>query len=119
MEDSPHINHHGPVTTVLKPDDKSGSERMPHSGEGGWMRYKVGAEQLERVPAMAYRPGGVYRAPRIAPVGPAHAVDAGSDGVACGIPASQLEVLDQDWEAACFVEKCPRCFAAVLARGRG
>ena len=34
------------------------------------MRYKVGAEQLERVPAMAYRPGGVYRAPRIAPVGP-------------------------------------------------
>lgn len=52
------------------------------------MRYKVGAEQLERVPAMAYRPGGVYRAPRIAPVGPAHAVDAGSGGVACGIPAS-------------------------------
>jgi hypothetical protein len=41
------------------------------------MRYKVGAEQLERVPAMAYRPGGVYRTTR-APVGPAHAVDAGS-----------------------------------------
>ena len=78
------------------------------------MRYKVGAEQLERVPAMAYRPGGVYRAPRIAAVGPAHAVDAGSDGVACGIPASQLEVLDQDWEAA-FVDKCPRCFLAILA----
>jgi hypothetical protein len=30
-----------------------------------------------------------------------------------------LEVLNEDWEAACFVEKCPRCFAAVLARGRG
>jgi hypothetical protein len=26
-----------------------------------------------------------------------------------------VEVLDQDWEQACFVEKCPRCFAAVLA----
>lgn len=78
------------------------------------MRYKVGAEQLERVPAMAHRPGGVYRAPRIAAVGPAHAVDAGSGGVACGIPASQLEVLDQDWEAG-FVDKCPRCFLAILA----
>jgi hypothetical protein len=58
------------------------------------MRDKVGAEQLERVPAMAYRPAGVYRATRIAPVGPAHAVDAGSGGCRCGIPASQLEVLD-------------------------
>jgi hypothetical protein len=200
------------------------------------MRYKVGAEQLERVPAMAYRPGGVYRATRIAPVGPAHAVDAGSGGVAvasqprssksltrtgklhssksapavswpflpapkcrllalswlatplpsqrnghverpggcsrgpvegghalsgwcratpagailglpsrwgvprgqncpgwgpthavcattgatvCGVKAEALEVLNEDWEATCLVEQCPRCFAAVLARGRG
>jgi hypothetical protein len=29
--------------------------------------------------------------------------------------ASTAEVLDQDWEQACFVEKCPGCFAAVLA----
>jgi len=117
MEDSTHIvNHHGLVTTVLKPETTSpASERMrPLEAEGGWMRYRVGAEQLERVPAMAHRPGGVYRAPRIAPVAPAHAVDAGSGGVACGIPASQLEVLDQDWEAG-FVEKCPRCFLAILA----
>jgi len=26
-------------------------------------------------------------------------------------------VLDQDWEAAFFVEKCPGCFAAVIAHG--
>jgi hypothetical protein len=29
--------------------------------------------------------------------------------------ADGLEVLDQDWEEAIFVEKCPGCFAAVLA----
>jgi hypothetical protein len=80
------------------------------------MRYKVGAKQLELVPAMVQRPGGVNRAPRIAPVGPAHALDAGSGGVACGLPTSQLDVLDQHWEGA-FVEKCPRCFSAMLAGG--
>jgi hypothetical protein len=31
------------------------------------------------------------------------------------ITAEGLEVLDQDWEEACFVEKCPGCFASVLA----
>jgi hypothetical protein len=67
------------------------------------MRYKVGAETLESVPAMTHRAGGIYRAPRIVSVGPTHAVDAGSGGVACGIPANKLNVLDQDWEAA-FVE---------------
>jgi hypothetical protein len=82
------------------------------------VRYKVGAEQLELVPAMAHRPDGVYRAPRTAPVGPTHAVDAVLGVAACGIPAPQLQVLDQDWEAA-FVEKCPGCFTAVLARGNG
>jgi hypothetical protein len=81
---------------------------------GWWMRYKVGAETLESVPAMTHRAGGIYRAPRIVPVGPTHAVDAGSGGVACGIPANKLNVLDQDWEAA-FVEKCPGCFLAILA----
>ena len=116
MEDSTHIvNHHGLVTTALNPETTSqASERMRPRGRGRVDALKVGAEQLERVPAMAHRPGGVYRAARIAPVGPAHAVDTGSGGVACGIPARQLEVLDQDWEAA-FVEKCPRCFLAILA----
>jgi hypothetical protein len=33
--------------------------------------------------------------------------------------AENLEVLNEDWEADCFVEKCPDCFAAVAARGRG
>jgi hypothetical protein len=37
----------------------------------------------------------------------------------CGIKAEALEVLNEDWEAACFVEKCADCFAAVLARGSG
>jgi hypothetical protein len=33
--------------------------------------------------------------------------------------AETLAVLDEDWEAACFVEKCAACFAGVLARGIG
>jgi hypothetical protein len=37
----------------------------------------------------------------------------------CGIRAEGLEVLNEDWEAACFVEKCADCFATMLARGRG
>jgi hypothetical protein len=36
--------------------------------------------------------------------------------VVCGINAKRVEVLNEDWEAACFVEKCPGCFAAVAAR---
>jgi hypothetical protein len=28
-------------------------------------------------------------------------------------------VLDEDWEAACFVEKCAACFTAVPAPGSG
>ncbi len=79
------------------------------------MRYKVGAERLERVPSLAHRPDGVFRAARTAPVGPTHAVCAVTGAVACGISQS-LEVLNEDWEAACFVEKCPGCFAAVAAR---
>ena len=27
-----------------------------------------------------------------------------------------LDVLDQDWEQSLFVEKCPGCFAAVVAQ---
>jgi hypothetical protein len=37
----------------------------------------------------------------------------------CGIKAEALEVLNEDWEAACFVEKCADCFATVLGRGSG
>ena len=64
----------------------------------------------------AHRPDGVFRAARTAPVGPTHAVDAATDAVACGIKADGLDVLDQDWEEAFFVEKCPGCFAAVVAQ---
>lgn len=85
--------------------------------EGGRVRYKVGAEDLERVPSFAHRPDGVFRSARTAPVGPTHAVDAATGTAACGIATHRLEVLDQDWEAALFVEKCPGCFAAVLAVG--
>jgi len=43
-------------------------------------------------------------------------VDAATDAVACGIKADGLDVLDHDWEEAFFVEKCPGCFAAVVAQ---
>ncbi len=83
---------------------------------GPHMRYKVGAEQLEQVPSLAHRPDGVFRVARTAPVGPTHAVDAATDAVACGITTDGLDLLDQDWEEAFFVEKCPGCFAAVVAQ---
>jgi hypothetical protein len=81
------------------------------------MRYRVGAEQVEQVPSLAHRPDGVFRSARTAPVGPTHAVAATTGAVACGINAHGLQVLYQDWEAAFFVEKCPGCFAAVIAQG--
>jgi hypothetical protein len=80
------------------------------------MRYKVGAEQLQQVPSLAHRPDGVFRVARTAPVGPTHAVSPAGRAAVCGMSADRLVVLDQDWEAACFVEKCPSCFAAVVAR---
>jgi hypothetical protein len=82
------------------------------------MRYKVGAEQMEQVPSLAHRPDGVFRSARTAPVGPTHAVDAATGAVACGIAVRGLDVLDQDWEAAFFVEKCPGCCTAVVAHGQ-
>jgi hypothetical protein len=81
------------------------------------MRYKVGAEQLEQVPSLAHRPGGTFGSARTAPVGLTHAVGAATGLVACGITTDGLDVLDQDWEEAFFVEKCPGCFAAVVAQG--
>jgi hypothetical protein len=80
------------------------------------MRYKVGAEQLEHVPSLAHRPDDVFRVARTAPVCPTHAFDAATGAAACGIKAHGLDVLDQDWEEAFFVEKCPSCFAAVVAQ---
>jgi hypothetical protein len=77
------------------------------------MRFKVGAEQLQQVPSLAHRSTGVFRVARTAPVGPTHAVNAVTGVTVCGIKSDGLEVLDQDWEAACFVEKCPDCFAAT------
>jgi hypothetical protein len=81
------------------------------------MRYKVGAEQLEQVPSLAHPPDGAFRSARTAPVGPTHAVDAATGAAACGIKTDGLEVLDQDWEEAFFVEKIPGCFTAVVAHG--
>jgi hypothetical protein len=52
-------------------------------------------------------------------VGPTHAVCATTGATVCGINAERLQVLNEDWEAACFVEKCPGCFTAVVARGSG
>jgi hypothetical protein len=77
---------------------------------------RVGAEQLQQVPSLVHRPDTVFRAARTAPVGPTHAVSTATGAVACGIKADRLQVLDQDWETACFVQKCPGCFAAVVTK---
>jgi hypothetical protein len=82
---------------------------------GSLMRYKVGAEQLQQVPTFVHRPDTAFRASRTAPAGPTHAVSTRTGEAACGIEADGLAVLDQDWEQAFFVEKCPGCFTAVLA----
>jgi hypothetical protein len=81
------------------------------------MRYQVGAEELERVPSMAHRPDGRFRLDRTTPVGPTHAVAMASDAAVCGVSTRRLHLLDQDWEDALQVEKCARCFWAVLAHG--
>ena len=86
--------------------------------KGVSMRYKVGAERLQQVPSLAHRPDEVFRVAGTAPVGPAHAVCAATGATVCEINAETLAVLDEDWEAASFVEKCPGCFAWSL-RGRG
>jgi hypothetical protein len=87
--------------------------------EGMQMQYKVGAEQMEHIPSLAHRPDGIFSSTRTAPVGPTHAVDTATGAVACGINTDRLDVLDQDWEEAFFVEKCPGCFAAVVAQHEG
>jgi len=83
------------------------------------MRYKVGAGDFQQVPSLAHRSDGVFGVARMAPVGPTHAVCAVTGATVCGITAEALEVLNEDWEAACFVEKCADCFAAVRPRGSG
>ena len=80
------------------------------------MRYKLGAEQLQQVLSLVHRPDTVFRAARTAPVGPTHAVSTATGAVACGIKCDRLQVLDQDWEEAFFVEKSPGCFTAVVAQ---
>ena len=79
------------------------------------MRYRIGAEQLQQVPSLVHRPNTVFRAARTAPVGPTHAICA-TGAVVCGINRKRVEVVDEDWEAACFIEKCPGCFAVIANR---
>jgi hypothetical protein len=83
------------------------------------MRYKIGAEQLQQVPSLVHPPDTAFRVARTAPVSPTRAVCAVIGATVCGIEAEPLSVLDEDWEAACFVEKCADCFATVLAGGSG
>jgi hypothetical protein len=90
-------------------------EDAPAVEPGCSMRYKVGAEQLLQVPSLVHRPDTAFRVARTAPVGPTHAVSAATGDAVCGISTHRLEVLDQDWEVACFIEKCPGCFAALAA----
>ncbi|HJU00671.1 MAG TPA: hypothetical protein VJ966_05620, partial [Actinomycetes bacterium] len=44
---------------------------------------------------------------------PTHAVRAFTGVAVCGVETNTLQVLDEDGEAACFIEKCPACFDAV------
>jgi hypothetical protein len=90
---------------------------LPRFGGRARMRYKVGAEQVEQVPSLAHRPDRAFRSAWTTPVGPTHAVNAATGAAACGIKTDGLQVLDQDWEEAFLVEKCPGCFAAVIAHG--
>jgi hypothetical protein len=83
------------------------------------MRYKVGVEQLQQVPSLVHRPESVFRVARTAPVGPTHAICAVTGSAVCGIKLESLAVLDEDWEAACFIEKCADCFDTVAARDTG
>jgi hypothetical protein len=83
---------------------------------GAQVQYKVGAEQVEQIPPLAHRPDEFVRSARTTSVGPTHAVDTATGVVACGINTDGLDVLDQDWEEAFFVEKCPGCFAAIVAQ---
>jgi hypothetical protein len=88
------------------------------------MRYQLGAEQLQQVPSLAHRPDGVFRVARTAPVGPTHAVCAVTGATVRGINAEALEVLSEDWEAACFVENAltvrrrPRRRSRLVATSR-
>ena len=43
-------------------------------------------------------------------------MDAATGAAACGSNTDALDVLDQDWEAAFFVEQCPGGFAGIVAR---
>jgi hypothetical protein len=88
-------------------DLASGLEDAPAIPPGGLpMRYGVGAEQLQQVPTLVNRPDTAM-ASRVASAGPIHAVSTRTGEAACGIMADGLEVLDQDWEEAFFVERCP------------
>jgi hypothetical protein len=80
------------------------------------MRYKVGAERLRQIPSVLPRRHTAFPVASFAPVGPTHAVCARTGAVVCGINANALRVLNEDWETACFVEKCADCFAALTAR---
>ena len=65
---------------------------LPRSQTGVPMRYKVGAEQVQRVPSLAHRPDRVFGVARTAPVGPTHAVCATTGATVCGIEAAAVLV---------------------------
>jgi hypothetical protein len=85
-----------------------------HTG-GLPMRYEIGAEQLQQALTRVHRPDTAFRVSRTAPGRP----DPG------GLHQDRRGRLRDhgrrvggtgpDWEEAFFVEKCPGCFAAVLA----
>ena len=81
------------------------------------MRYRVGAEQVRRLPPLP-DPRGSRATARTTPIGPTYAVAVATGVAVCGVAAGRLHVLDEDWEGACLVEKCPACDERVQPQAR-
>jgi hypothetical protein len=92
-----------------------GQAKVPDRAPGHLLVQGLPEVVVVEVPSLVYRPNTVFRAARTALVGLTHAVCATTEVVVCGINAKRVEVLNEDWEAACFVKKCPGCIAGVAA----
>jgi hypothetical protein len=110
------------MLTAAHPRTRSGEEldmgsnwedapRLPVPGVR--MRYKVGAEQLERVASLAHRPDGVFRVARTAPVGPTHAVCAQTGATVCGIKPRDPCGARRGLGGGLLGREMPACFATL------
>jgi hypothetical protein len=87
-----------------------GSRRMLPGRTGGAHAVQGRRRAVGAGPVLGASSRWGLRVGRTAPVGPTHAVDSTTGAVACGSQVHGLDVLDHDWEAAFFAEKCPWLF---------